>query len=104
MPLFDPFKKISETLSKIQAPPASHPPEQKSSLPSKQRYEKIAYWLKAKYGDKFQEGASTDEIEKQLTKIFKEDIEPKYRSEPKYAKGFKNYIEQKQYGDLVSVE
>ena len=76
----------------------------KSKAPPKQRYKKIVRWLKENYGDRFKEGASTDEIEKQLTKIFKEDIEPNFRSEPKYAKGFKNYIEQRQYGDLVSVE
>jgi hypothetical protein len=76
----------------------------KSKASPKQRYKKIARWLKENYGDRFKEGASTDEMEKQLTQIFKEDIEPNFKSEPKYVKGFKNYIEQRQYGDLVSVE
>ena len=111
MSLFDAFKKINEALAK--APSNSHPPEQKSeqkspnpashSAPQKQRYRRIVKWLKMKYGERF-EGASTEEIEKQLTKILKEDIEPNFRTEPKYIKGFKNYIAEKQYGDLVRVE
>ena len=76
----------------------------KAQAPPKQRYKKIARWLKEKYGDQFKEGDSIDEIEKQLTKIFKEDIEPNFISEPKYVKGWKSYIAQRQYGDLVSVE
>jgi hypothetical protein len=107
MSLFDAFKKINEALAK--APSNSHPPEQKSATPAsrltppKQRYKRIVKWLKMTYGERF-EGASTEEIEKQLTKILKEDIEPNFRTEPKYIKGFKNYIAEKQYGDLVRVE
>lgn len=73
-------------------------------MDQKRRYKRIVRWLKENYGDRFKEGASTDEIEKQLTKIFKENIEPNISEPEKYAKGFKNYIEQRQYGDLVGVK
>lgn len=72
--------------------------------PPKQRYRRIVRWLKENYGDQLKGTTSTEEIEKKLTKIFKADIEPNYINEPKYLKGFKNYIEQRQYGDLVSVD
>ncbi|MCE5316799.1 MAG: hypothetical protein LLG04_05485 [Parachlamydia sp.] len=94
MPIFDTAKRKTEPSSNAPTPVAS---------PPKQRYKRIVRWLKANYGDRF-EGASTDEIEKQLTMIFKEVVEPNFINEPKYAKGFKAYIEQKQYGDLVSVD
>lgn len=114
MSLFDAFKKINDALAKVQ-PPANKSeekkaPQEESSQPApsaslpKKRYRKLAYWLKQNYGDKFRKDASTDELQRILTEIFKKDIEPNYRSEPKYVKGFKNYIEQRQYGDLVSVE
>lgn len=115
MSLFDAFKKINEALEKAQStPPAPTPQDRKSqdtanqtnkskALP-KQRYKRIVNWLKANYGDQFKEGASTDEIEKQLSKIFKDVVEPNYISQPEYVKGWKKYIEERQYGDLVSVE
>jgi hypothetical protein len=61
------------------------------------RYGKIVVWLKANYGSRFTQGASTDEIRMQLTKIFNEDIAPRRHA----LQGFRNYIAQRQYGDLV---
>ena len=115
MSLFDAFKKINEALAKAQStPPAPHNQDQKSQdaanqtdkpkASTKQRYKRIVNWLKANYGDQFKEGTSTDEIEKQLSKIFKDVVEPNYISQPEYVKGWKKYIEQRQYGDLVRVE
>lgn len=105
MSLFDTFKKINEAIKSGQPPVDNKTSkEEPTSSTPKKRYRKLAYWLKMNYGDQFKKGASTDELQKVLTEIFKKDIEPNYTSEPKYVKGFKNYIAQRQYGDLVSVE
>ena len=66
-------------------------------LPIGSPYGRIAVYLKANYGSRFREGASTDEIRVQLTKILNEDIAPRRRA----IQGFRNYIARRQYGDLV---
>jgi len=112
MSLFDAFKKINEALSKSQSTPPAPPSKDqdttnqtdKSKALPKQRYKRIVRWLKENYGDQFEEGTPTDEIEKRLSKIFKDVVEPNYISQPEYVKGWKKYIEQRQYGDLVRVE
>ena len=127
MSWFDVIKKAGEALAKGSIP--SLPPEEKpstsNSIPSEKqskptpnrRYRRIVKWLKEAYGDRFVQGASTDEIEKQLnakqaelktnqlTKIMKENVEPYYKGkDPKYLKGFREYISRKEYGELVSVK
>jgi hypothetical protein len=109
------IKKAGEALAKGSIP--SLPPEEKpstsNSIPSEKqskptpnrRYRRIVKWLKEAYGDRFVQGASTDEIEKQLTKIMKDNVEPYYKDkDPKYLQGFREYISRKEYGELVSVK
>jgi hypothetical protein len=115
MSWFDAIKKAGEALAKgpIPSPPPEEKPSNSSSPPAekqpkttpKRSYRRIVKWLKESYGDRFVQGASTEEIEKQLTKIMKENVESYYKGQdPKYLKGFREYISRKEYGELVSVE
>ena len=110
MPWFDIIKKVADELQKENPPgqnkgttPPSPPQQRRRNYP-KRGYGKIAYWLKTNYGNRFVEGASTVEIENQLTNIFGElQTKPFFKQYPQNLNGFKAYIAEKKFGDLVRV-
>ena len=80
-------------------------PQQRQRTYPKRGYGKIALWLKTRYGNRFSPSSTPAEIENQLTKIL-EDIQKgrAYRENPKLINGFRAYIAEKKFEDLVRVE
>lgn len=68
------------------------------------RYYRLAAWIKTRYGNRFRDCVKSVDVETQLENIFKE-LETKgvFKKNPKIAKGFRAYISERKYGDLVRV-
>jgi len=78
--------------------------EDNYSAPSEGRYGRLASWIKNNYGNRFQNVSTTDEVKEQLEQILKErERKGDFRDFPEVYKGFKAYIEKKEYGDLVRI-
>jgi hypothetical protein len=68
------------------------------------RYGRLAAWIKNNYEDRFQNVSTTDEVTEQLERILKErERKGDFRDFPEVKKGFKSYIDKKEYGDLVRI-
>ena len=68
------------------------------------RYGRLAAWIKYNYGDRFQNVSTTDEVTEQLEKILKErERKGDFNDFPEVKKGFKSYIDKKEYGDLIRI-
>jgi hypothetical protein len=68
------------------------------------KYWRLAAWIKSNYGDWFKDGATTEEVRQQLEKVFRErERMGDFRNNPAILKGFRVYIEGRQYGNLVRV-
>lgn len=68
------------------------------------RYCRLAAWIKTTYGNRFRDGLTSVEVEAQLESVFKElDTKGAFKKHPKIANGFRAYISQRKYGDLVKV-
>ena len=73
------------------------------SLPAG-RYGRLAAWIKSNYGDRFQDSSTTDEVKEQLEQILKErERMGDFRDFPDALKGFKSYINKREYGGLVRI-
>jgi hypothetical protein len=106
MGIFDKFKKgwnVGKTWEKTWG---NKPTEQERAPPQEGqgRYGRLAVWIKTRYGNRFTDGATSTEVETQLANILKElETTEDFRKHPKMATGFRAYISEKQYGDLVRV-
>jgi len=83
-------------------------PTQEEAQPTRvaegRRYLRLSAWLKQNYRSRFRDGSTTAEVQSQLENIFKElEARGDFRKNPKIVKGFRAYIDGKQYGDLVRV-
>ena len=68
------------------------------------RYGRLAVWIKSNYGAWFKDGATTEEVYQQLERVFNDrKRKGDFRNNPDILKGFRAYIEGKQYGNLVRV-
>ena len=68
------------------------------------RYGRLAAWIKSNYGSWFRDGASSEEVYQQLMRVFNErQRRGDFRTNPDIVKGFRAYIERRQYGNLVRV-
>jgi hypothetical protein len=93
-------KRITEQeAQKQQAEPKQ---QEKPKRTGSRRYGRLAAWIKSKYGDNFKDGQTSDEVNLQLNKIFR-DIDSKGGFGSEARKGFKTYIDKRQYGDLVKI-
>jgi hypothetical protein len=104
MGIFDKLKKGWEikktwgTKSPTQPEPEPTPPETHG------RYGRLAAWIKTNYGSRFREGVTSDEVEAQLRSILGElEAKGAFKKHLKIANGFRAYISEKKYGDLVKV-
>jgi len=71
---------------------------------TRSRYDRLAAWIKTRYGNRFRDGAPSAEVEAQLENIFRElDTQGAFKKHPKIADGFRAYISERRYGDLVRV-
>lgn len=100
MGLLDKLKKGIETTIKSTTKPVQAPtPAAKHG-----RYGRLAAWIKTRYGNRFRDGFTNVEVEAQLENIFKElETQGTFKKHPKIANGFKAYINERKYGDLVRV-
>jgi hypothetical protein len=84
-------------------PPAPEP-ERASTQGEQGRYGRLAAWIKTRYGDRFRDGATSVEVETQLQNLLRElETTEDFKKHPKIANGFRAYISEKKYGDLVRV-
>lgn len=104
MGIFDKLKKgwgIGKTWgskTSTQPEPARTPP------PTHDRYGRLAVWIKTHYGNRFREGATSVEVEAQLRSILGElEAKGAFSKHPKIANGFRAYISERKYGDLVRI-
>jgi len=71
---------------------------------ARSRYNRLAAWIKTRYGNRFRDGAPSAEVETQLQSILRElEAQGAFAKHPKIANGFRAYISERKYGDLVRV-
>lgn len=104
MGIFDKLKKGWE-IKKTWGTKSSTPPEPAPTPPvTHGRYGRLAAWIKTNYGSRFREGVASGEVEAQLRNIFGElEAKGAFKKHPKIANGFRAYISERRYGDLVKV-
>jgi hypothetical protein len=108
MGLFDKFKKgwkVGKTWEKTWGNKSTTPEQERAPPQGEQgRYGRLAAWIKTRYGNRFMDGATSTEVETQLENILKElETTEDFKKHPKMATGFRTYISDKKYGDLVRV-
>jgi len=91
-------KKLEE--AKVLTTPSRAP-----TLPTRHsHYESLAAWIKTRYGNRFRDGSTSADVEAQLENIFSElETRGAFKKHPKIANGFRAYISERKYGDLVRV-
>jgi len=104
MSIFDKLKKswkVEKTWGKKPGPPKS----ERAAMPGAQsRYGRLAAWIKTTYGNRFRDGATSVEVETQLQNLLKVlETTEDFKKHPKIANGFRAYISERKYGDLVRV-
>ena len=68
------------------------------------RYGRLAAWIKSNYGDRFQDASNTDEVKEQLEQILRErERMGDFMDNPAIFKGFRAYVDNKEYGELVRI-
>jgi hypothetical protein len=80
--------------------PAKQPTPQPK--PRKHNYGRLAAWIKTNYGANFRDGQTNDEVKTQLDQIFNK-LETSGRLSGDAKRGFRKYIDNRSYGDLVKV-
>jgi hypothetical protein len=79
-------------------------PERAPMPGARSRYDKLAAWIKMKYGNRFKDNVTSAEVEGQLGSILRElEMQGAFKKYPKIANGFRAYISERKYGDLVRV-
>lgn len=100
MGFLDKLKKSLEEAKKLTTQPARPTPQ---PVP-RSCYERLAAWIKTRYGNRFRDGVTSIEVETQLENIFRElEAKGAFKKYPKIANGFRAYISGREYGDLVKV-
>ncbi len=67
-------------------------------------YGRLAMWIKSNYGSRFRKGSTTEEVKQQLERVLRErERMGDFRDNPAIYKGFRAYIDKKEYGDLVRI-
>ena len=66
------------------------------------KYGRLAAWIKSYYGNNFRDGQTSDEVKTQLDMIFRE-LASNGSLSGDTQRGFRAFIESRQYGDLVKV-
>lgn len=104
MGIFDKLKKGFEIKKTWGTKPPTQPENRPPSPGADGRYGRLAAWIKTNYGSRFTEGATSAEVEAQLRSILAElEAKGAFQKHPKIANGFRAYISERKYGDLVRV-
>ncbi len=105
MGIFDKLKKGWEVKKTWETKKSSTQPERAPTPPeTRSRYGRLVAWIKANYGSRFKEGVPSVEVEAQLKSILGElEAKGAFKKYPKIANGFRAYISERKYGDLVKV-
>jgi hypothetical protein len=94
------FRGVKDEIDK-RAPPVE---EEKQGSSPRSRYNSLASWIKVRYGNRFRDGMSSAEVQAQLESIMKEqEAKGAFKKYPKIANGFRAYISERKYGDLIRV-
>jgi len=100
MGFLDKLKKKLEETAKATTQPARAPTPREI----RSAYISLAAWIKTNYGKRFRNGTTSAEVETQLQNIIKElEARGVFRKYPQIANGFRAYINERKYGDLVRV-
>lgn len=101
MGILDKLKKGLEVKKTWGTKPTTRP--ERAPMPGAgSRYDRLAAWIKIRYGNRFRDGAPSAEVEAQLENIFRElEAQGTFAKHPKIANGFRAYISERKYGDLV---
>ena len=104
MGFFDKLKKGLK-VEKTWGGKPTHPEPERAPMPRTQsRYGRLAAWIKTTYGNRFRDGVTSTEVETQLQNLLKElETTEDFKKYPKIANGFRAYISERKYGDLVRV-
>lgn len=104
MGIFDKLKKGWEVKKSWGTAKPTTGPERASMPGARSRYDRLAAWIKTRYGNRFRDGVPSAEVEVQLQNLFRElEKQGAFAKHPKIANGFRAYITEKEYGDLVKV-
>ena len=91
-----------EQKSQQQQKPPEPQKQQEPKRKRKYRYGKLAAWIKSNYGANFKNGQTNDEVKAQLDQLYaKLEASGKLSGDAK--RGFRKYIDNRSYGDLVKV-
>ena len=66
------------------------------------KYGRLAAWIKSNYGDNFRDGLTSDEVKRELDRVFAQ-LESNGSLSGDAKKGFRTFIDTRKYGDLVKV-
>jgi hypothetical protein len=100
MGFLDKLKKSLEEAKKAATQPAHAPTPQAT----RSAYGSLAAWIKTRYGNRFRGGVTSADVATQLENILKElETKGAFKKYPKIANGFRAYINERKYGDLVKV-
>lgn len=108
----DIFKSLKDEVEKRarQQEPQKQPekPKHEETRPEGVRrrhgYRRLIAWLKENYGARFRDGSTTAAVQAELEKIYKElEAKGDFRDNPEIVKGWRAYIDGKQYGELVRI-
>ena len=97
-------EKIIEEVEEWEEEQEEGAEEETPITPSYGRYGRLAAWIKSTYGDRFRDGSTTEEVKRQLEKVLRErERMGDFRDNPAIFKGFRAYIDLKEYGELVRI-
>ena len=97
-------EKIIEEVEEWEEEQEEGAEEETPITPSYGRYGRLAAWIKSTYGDRFRDGSTTEEVKQQLEKVIRErERMGDFRDNPAIFKGFRAYIDLKEYGELVRI-
>lgn len=100
MGFLDKLKKSLEEAKKAATQPTRTP----TSQATHSAYGSLAAWIKTTYGKRFRDDVTSAEVAAQLESIFRElETKGAFKKYPKIANGFRAYINERKYGDLVRV-
>jgi len=97
-------EKIIEEVDKWEEEQKEGAEEETPSTPSYGRYGRLVAWIKSNYGSRFRDESTTEEVKLQLEKVLRErERMGDFEDYPAIAKGFRAYIDRREYGELVRI-
>jgi hypothetical protein len=97
-------EKIIEEVQELEEEQKGAVEEEVTVTPSYGRYGRLAAWIKSNYGNRFRDGSTTEEVKQQLERVLRErERMGDFEYYPAIMRGFRAYIDRREYGDLVRI-